>query len=192
MYFLPKLFWLKVSVCHYSAFKLWFLYLYLKAGKRYHLVKTKKRFSQCYYTTLLDEGHIVDLWLFSPWIVYYIVRIAFALGRVQKRLTVLIYLKVCNLLSDSCKKLWFHKSLLLSHYVFSSFDFGHLFLCFRSFDPRRECNLRKYSYLLPAEIIGIKSNFGRDEVDYHLSDFNDILNAFEVWYTCISFSPLLM
>lgn len=49
----------------------------------------------------------------------------------------------------------------------------------RSFDPRRECNLRKYSYLLPAEIIGIKSNFGRDEVDYHLSDFNDILNAFE-------------
>nr|XP_023873359.1 putative tRNA pseudouridine synthase [Quercus suber]XP_023873360.1 putative tRNA pseudouridine synthase [Quercus suber]POE84706.1 putative trna pseudouridine synthase [Quercus suber] len=49
----------------------------------------------------------------------------------------------------------------------------------RSFDPRRECNLRKYSYLLPAEIIGIKSYFGRAEADYHISDFKDILNSFE-------------
>ncbi|KAK2982774.1 hypothetical protein RJ640_025190 [Escallonia rubra] len=50
---------------------------------------------------------------------------------------------------------------------------------FRSFDPRRECNIRKYSYLLPAEIIGIENNFGAAEIDYHLSDFNDTLNAFE-------------
>ncbi|XP_030963687.1 putative tRNA pseudouridine synthase [Quercus lobata] len=49
----------------------------------------------------------------------------------------------------------------------------------RSFDPRRECNLRKYSYLLPAEIIGIKSYFGGAEADYHISDFKDILNSFE-------------
>ncbi|KAK7857449.1 putative trna pseudouridine synthase [Quercus suber] len=54
-----------------------------------------------------------------------------------------------------------------------------MLLCFRSFDPRRECNLRKYSYLLPAEIIGIKSYFGRAEADYHISDFKDILNSFE-------------
>ncbi|KAF2296877.1 hypothetical protein GH714_010871 [Hevea brasiliensis] len=49
----------------------------------------------------------------------------------------------------------------------------------KSFDPRRECDLRKYSYLLPAEIIGIKSHFTTAEIDNHLSDFNDILNAFE-------------
>ncbi|KAJ0075878.1 hypothetical protein Patl1_35088 [Pistacia atlantica] len=49
----------------------------------------------------------------------------------------------------------------------------------RSFDPRRECNLRRYSYLLPAEIIGIKSQFTVAEIDYHISDFNNILNAFE-------------
>ncbi|XP_035546322.1 putative tRNA pseudouridine synthase [Juglans regia] len=41
----------------------------------------------------------------------------------------------------------------------------------RSFDPRRECNLRKYSYLIPAESTA--------EVDHHLLDFNHILNAFE-------------
>ncbi|KAK4412432.1 putative tRNA pseudouridine synthase [Sesamum alatum] len=49
----------------------------------------------------------------------------------------------------------------------------------RSFDARRECSIRKYSYLLPAEIIGVKKNFTADEVDNHLSDFNDILNTFE-------------
>ncbi|KAG5567077.1 hypothetical protein RHGRI_002594 [Rhododendron griersonianum] len=49
----------------------------------------------------------------------------------------------------------------------------------RSFDARRECNIRKYSYLLPAEIIGIKNNFTPSEIDYHLSDFNHILNTFE-------------
>lgn len=55
-----------------------------------------------------------------------------------------------------------------------------LILCLgpRSFDPRKECILRKYSYLLPAEIIGIQSHFS-DEVDYHISEFNDILNVFE-------------
>ncbi|KAL0434797.1 UNVERIFIED_CONTAM: putative tRNA pseudouridine synthase [Sesamum radiatum] len=50
----------------------------------------------------------------------------------------------------------------------------------RSFDARRECSIRKYSYLLPAEIIGVKENFTADEVDNHLSDFNDILNTFEI------------
>lgn len=49
----------------------------------------------------------------------------------------------------------------------------------KSFDPRRECTLRKYSYLLPVDVIGIKSHFTAAEVDYHISDFNDILNSFE-------------
>ncbi|XP_034688518.1 putative tRNA pseudouridine synthase isoform X3 [Vitis riparia] len=49
----------------------------------------------------------------------------------------------------------------------------------RSFDARRECDLRKYSYLLPAEIIGIKSNSSASEIDHHIAEFNDILNTFE-------------
>ncbi|XP_024982193.1 putative tRNA pseudouridine synthase [Cynara cardunculus var. scolymus] len=49
----------------------------------------------------------------------------------------------------------------------------------RSFDARRECNIRKYSYLLPVEVIGITSNFSASEIEHHLSDFNDILNSFE-------------
>lgn len=49
----------------------------------------------------------------------------------------------------------------------------------RSFDPRRECNLRKYSYLLPAEVIGINSQLTAAEIDSHISDFNAILNEFE-------------
>lgn len=49
----------------------------------------------------------------------------------------------------------------------------------KSFDPRRECTLRKYSYLLPVDVIGIKSHFTATEVDFHLLDFNNILNAFE-------------
>ncbi|GLT33425.1 hypothetical protein SLA2020_080190 [Shorea laevis] len=49
----------------------------------------------------------------------------------------------------------------------------------RSFDPRSECNFRKYSYLLPAEIIGIKRHFSEAEIDHHLSDFNNILKSFE-------------
>lgn len=53
--------------------------------------------------------------------------------------------------------------------------------CFRRFDPRRECNLRKYSYLLPAGIIGIQSHFSQDEIDFHISEFNSILNVFEVY-----------
>ncbi|QHO23175.1 Putative tRNA pseudouridine synthase [Arachis hypogaea] len=49
----------------------------------------------------------------------------------------------------------------------------------KRFDPRRECNLRKYSYLLPADIIGIQSHFSQDEIDSHISEFNSILNVFE-------------
>ncbi|KAK9065973.1 hypothetical protein SSX86_015375 [Deinandra increscens subsp. villosa] len=49
----------------------------------------------------------------------------------------------------------------------------------RSFDARRECNIRKYSYLLPVEVIGITSNFSEAEIEHHLSDFNNILNSFE-------------
>ncbi|KAK7385607.1 hypothetical protein VNO78_31335 [Psophocarpus tetragonolobus] len=49
----------------------------------------------------------------------------------------------------------------------------------RSFDPRKECVLRKYSYILPAEIIGIQNHFSNDEIDCHISEFNDILNVFE-------------
>nr|XP_043637288.1 putative tRNA pseudouridine synthase [Erigeron canadensis]XP_043637289.1 putative tRNA pseudouridine synthase [Erigeron canadensis] len=49
----------------------------------------------------------------------------------------------------------------------------------RSFDARRECNIRKYSYLLPVEVIGITSDFSEAEIEHHLSDFNSILNSFE-------------
>ncbi|XP_043687160.1 putative tRNA pseudouridine synthase [Telopea speciosissima] len=49
----------------------------------------------------------------------------------------------------------------------------------RSFDARRECNIRKYSYLLPAEIIGIKNDFSLTEIDHHLSEFNNVLKVFE-------------
>ncbi|XP_068641185.1 putative tRNA pseudouridine synthase [Aristolochia californica] len=49
----------------------------------------------------------------------------------------------------------------------------------RSFNVRRECNLRKYSYLLPAEVIGIKSNSSCAQIDQHLLEFNHILKAFE-------------
>ncbi|VFQ71778.1 unnamed protein product [Cuscuta campestris] len=49
----------------------------------------------------------------------------------------------------------------------------------KSFDARKECNVRRYSYLLPAEIIGINNDSTSSEIDCHLSDFNNILNAFE-------------
>ncbi|KAK4752943.1 hypothetical protein SAY87_021741 [Trapa incisa] len=49
----------------------------------------------------------------------------------------------------------------------------------RSFDPRRECDIRKYSYLLPAEIIGIKNKHNTMEIGHHISDFNEILRTFE-------------
>ncbi|OVA17244.1 Pseudouridine synthase I [Macleaya cordata] len=49
----------------------------------------------------------------------------------------------------------------------------------RTFDARRECNVRKYSYLLPAEIIGIRTDFCSAEIDHHLSEFNNILKSFE-------------
>ncbi|CAI9300988.1 unnamed protein product [Lactuca saligna] len=49
----------------------------------------------------------------------------------------------------------------------------------RSFDARRECNIRKYSYLLPVEVIGVTSNLSTSEIEHHLSDFNTILNSFE-------------
>ncbi|RHN56702.1 putative mitochondrial tRNA pseudouridine(27/28) synthase [Medicago truncatula] len=47
------------------------------------------------------------------------------------------------------------------------------------FDPRKECSMRKYSYLLPADIIGVQSHFSEDETDFHISEFNSILGAFE-------------
>ncbi|OIW04401.1 hypothetical protein TanjilG_32593 [Lupinus angustifolius] len=49
----------------------------------------------------------------------------------------------------------------------------------RSFDPRKECIMRKYLYVLPAEIIGIQSHSSNDEIDYHISEFNNILKEFE-------------
>ncbi|XP_057548544.1 putative tRNA pseudouridine synthase [Amaranthus tricolor] len=49
----------------------------------------------------------------------------------------------------------------------------------RSFDPRRECHIRNYSYLLPAEIIGVTSHSTDAEIDYNIQDFNGILNCFE-------------
>lgn len=62
----------------------------------------------------------------------------------------------------------------------TTFLFLIFFIIYRSFDPRRECVLRQYSYLLPADIIGIESHFSTAEIDVHISDFNDILKAFEV------------
>ncbi|CAA0373523.1 unnamed protein product [Arabidopsis thaliana] len=52
----------------------------------------------------------------------------------------------------------------------------------RRFDPRRECTLRKYSYLLPVDVLGIKNSFTSDEIDYHITDFNEILKEFEGEY----------
>ncbi|KAF9595285.1 hypothetical protein IFM89_038420 [Coptis chinensis] len=49
----------------------------------------------------------------------------------------------------------------------------------RSFDARRECTVRKYSYLLPAKIIGITSDFSSSEIDHHISEFDNILRSFE-------------
>ncbi|KAF9599479.1 hypothetical protein IFM89_038573 [Coptis chinensis] len=49
----------------------------------------------------------------------------------------------------------------------------------RSFDARRECTVRKYSYLLPSEIIGITSDFSSSEIDHHISKFDNILRSFE-------------
>ncbi|XP_073291608.1 putative tRNA pseudouridine synthase isoform X1 [Primulina huaijiensis] len=49
----------------------------------------------------------------------------------------------------------------------------------RSFDARRECSIRKYSYLLPADVIGVKETSTAVEVDHHISNFNDILNGFK-------------
>lgn len=49
----------------------------------------------------------------------------------------------------------------------------------KRFDPRKECSMRKYSYLLPADIIGIQSHFSEAETDFHISEFNSILGVFE-------------
>ncbi|KAL4558428.1 hypothetical protein LXL04_036628 [Taraxacum kok-saghyz] len=49
----------------------------------------------------------------------------------------------------------------------------------KGFDAKKECNMRKYGYLLPLELIGINSNFTKSEVEHHLSEFNDILSIFE-------------
>ncbi|WMV45922.1 hypothetical protein MTR67_039307, partial [Solanum verrucosum] len=57
--------------------------------------------------------------------------------------------------------------------------FDHLLVCLLSFDARRECNAHKYSYLIPDEIIGIKNESTFSEIEYHIANFNDILNSFE-------------
>ncbi|KAK1272266.1 putative tRNA pseudouridine synthase [Acorus gramineus] len=49
----------------------------------------------------------------------------------------------------------------------------------RSFDARRECSFRTYSYLLPADIIGIRNSSSSREVDDRLSEFNNILREYE-------------
>nr|XP_043638375.1 putative tRNA pseudouridine synthase isoform X2 [Erigeron canadensis] len=49
----------------------------------------------------------------------------------------------------------------------------------KSFNAKEECNMRKYGYLLPLEVIGITSNFNEAEIEHHLSVFNDILCFFE-------------
>ncbi|GAB4860220.1 hypothetical protein Ancab_011699 [Ancistrocladus abbreviatus] len=49
----------------------------------------------------------------------------------------------------------------------------------RSFDPRRECHVRNYSYLLPTEVIGITRKCSAAEIENNISDFNNILTTFE-------------
>ncbi|KAI7727894.1 hypothetical protein M8C21_010183 [Ambrosia artemisiifolia] len=49
----------------------------------------------------------------------------------------------------------------------------------KSFNAKEECNMRKYGYLLPLEVIGITRNCSEAEIEHHLSEFNDILNFFE-------------
>ncbi|XP_076911006.1 putative tRNA pseudouridine synthase [Bidens hawaiensis] len=49
----------------------------------------------------------------------------------------------------------------------------------KSFNAKEECNMRKYGYLLPLEVIGITSDCSEAEIENHLSEFNDILNFFE-------------
>lgn len=49
----------------------------------------------------------------------------------------------------------------------------------KSFDARRECTIRMYSYLLPAEIVGITNDCSSAEIDGHLCHFNNILKKFE-------------
>ncbi|KAK9167984.1 hypothetical protein Syun_000124 [Stephania yunnanensis] len=49
----------------------------------------------------------------------------------------------------------------------------------KGFDARKECILRRYLYLLPAEIIGIEKGSSCFEIDSNLSEFNDILKSFE-------------
>lgn len=44
--------------------------------------------------------------------------------------------------------------------------------------------VRLYTYLLPAEIIGIKGGCTSAEIEDHVSDFNDILKGFEVPFHC--------
>ncbi|KAK1283934.1 putative tRNA pseudouridine synthase [Acorus calamus] len=52
-------------------------------------------------------------------------------------------------------------------------------LSIESFDARRECSVRTYSYLLPADIIGITNSSCSRKVDDHLSEFNNILREYE-------------
>lgn len=49
----------------------------------------------------------------------------------------------------------------------------------KRFNVEKECNMRKYCYLLPLEVIGITSNFSKAKIGHHLSEFNNILRLFE-------------
>ncbi|KAI3760366.1 hypothetical protein L1987_50761 [Smallanthus sonchifolius] len=49
----------------------------------------------------------------------------------------------------------------------------------KSFNASEECNMRKYGYLLPLEVIGISTNCSDAEIERHLSEFNDILSFYE-------------
>jgi tRNA pseudouridine38-40 synthase len=62
---------------------------------------------------------------------------------------------------------------------------------YRSFDVRKECLYREYFYLLPAKTIGIKDGCSSEEVQEHLSEFNNILKGFKVCpFNCVSY-PIL-
>ncbi|KAF6174048.1 hypothetical protein GIB67_020230 [Kingdonia uniflora] len=49
----------------------------------------------------------------------------------------------------------------------------------KTFDARKECDVRKYSYLLPADIIGIRNGLSSVEVGQHISEFDSILHSFQ-------------
>ncbi|CAN6463286.1 unnamed protein product [Victoria cruziana] len=67
----------------------------------------------------------------------------------------------------------------VNHYLPSTIKVFGILPSTRSFDARRECVIRKYAYLIPAEVIGITQHSNAAEIDNHLMEFSRILKFFE-------------